>query len=154
MTLNHLTASDAFSQAAQLYTKKEYGKAIPYFLHAIRSTEKGAFHSNEYLAFYGLCLIRLGNRDEGLNKCVVAAETELNNPEVFVYLAKAAIIMFRRKMALRAISQGLVIEPTHMELKLLRRGMGVRRKPLLGFLPRNNILNILFGKLRYKLMHN
>ncbi len=154
MTLNHLTADDAFSQAIQLYTKKEYGSAIPYFLHAIRGTEKNAFHSNEYMAFYGLCLIRLGNREEGFNKCVVAAETELNNPEVFLYLAKAAILMRRRKMALRAISQGLVIEPTHMELKLLRKGMGVRRKPILGFLSRNNILNVLFGKLRYKLIHN
>lgn len=154
MTLNHLTADDAFSQATQLYTRKEYGGAIPYFLHAIRGVGNNSFHSNEYIAFYGLCLMQLGNRDEGFNKCVVAAEKELTNPEVFVYLAKAAIIMFRRKMALRAISQGLVIEPTHMELKLLRKGMGIRGKPLLGFLSRDNILNILSGKLRYKLTHN
>ncbi|VAW91036.1 hypothetical protein MNBD_GAMMA23-2574 [hydrothermal vent metagenome] len=154
MTLNHLTADDAFFQATQLYIRKEYGSAIPYFLHAIRSEGNNSFHSNEYMAFYGLCLIRLGNCDEGFNKCVVASEKELTNPEVFVYLAKAAIIMLRRKIALRAISQGLAIKPAHLELKLLRKGMGIRSKPLLGFLSRDNILNILFGKLRCKLMHN
>lgn len=152
--LNQLSAEDAFSQAVQIYNKKEYGSAIPYFLHAIRGTAKNTFHSNEYMAFYGLCLMRLGNRDEGFNKCIVSAEAELNNPEVFLHLAKAALIMFRRKMALKAISQGLVIEPAHLRLKNLRKAMGVRHKPTFSFLSRNNIVNIYIGKLRYRLMHS
>ncbi len=150
--LNHLPAEDAFSRAIELYNKREYGSAIPFFLHAIRGTAKNNFHSNEYMAFYGLCLMRLGNRDEGFNKCVVAAEVELNNPEVFLHLAAAAIIKQRRRMALKAISQGLAIEPGHMKLKALRKKMGIRRKPFFGFLSRDNFINVFSGKLRYKLM--
>ena len=148
-----ITAEAAFSQAVQLYTKKDFGGAIPFFLHAIRNAGKKTFHTNEYMAFYGLCLIRLGNRDEGFNKCIVAAEAELNNPAVFMLLAKAAIIMRRRKMAIKAVSQGLVIEPGHRELKQLRQSMGIRHQPVIRFLSRDNVLNIVFGKLRYRIKH-
>jgi len=152
--LNDLSAENAFSQASQLFIKNDFGSAIPYFLHAIRGAGKNTFRSNEYMGFYGLCLMRLGNRDEGFNKCIVAAEAELNNPEVFVHLAKAANLMHRRKIALKAISQGLVIEPTHTPLRHLRKSMGIRAKPTVSFLSRDNMLNIFFGKLRYRLTHS
>ena len=151
--INLLSAEDAFTQAVQLYNKHEFGTSIPYFLHAMRNIPKGDFRSNEYLGFYGLCLIRLGNRDEGFNKCILAAEAELKNPEVFALLARAAITMSRRRIAIKAISQGLTIEPQHAKLRNLRNELGVRREPLLGFLSRNNSINVLLGKLVFKLSH-
>ena len=149
--INLLSAQDAFSQAVQLYNKNEFGTSIPYFLHAIRKTPKDHPRANEYTAFYGLCLMKLGNRDEGFNKCIIAAETELNNPEVFLILARACLIMSRRKMALKAISQGLAIDTDYKKLQNLRRTLGVRREPVLGFLSRDNFMNIILGRLSYKL---
>lgn len=149
--INLLSAEDAFTQAVELYNKHEFGTSIPYFLHAMRNIPKGDYRANEYLCFYGLCLIRLGNRDEGFNKCIVAAEAELKNPEVFALLARAAITMSRRRIAIKAISQGLTIEPQYAKLVNLRNELGIRREPLLGFLSRNNLVNILLGKLAYKL---
>ena len=147
--INLLSAEDAFAEALQLYNKHDFGTSVPYFLHAMRSIDKGSFHENEYLAAYGLCLIRLGNKDEGFNKCLIAAEAELKNPEVFALLARASILMSRRRIAIKAISQGLVIEPQYAKLRNLRNELGVRREPLFGFLSRDNILNIAFGKLLY-----
>lgn len=152
--INLLTAEDAFSQGVGLYNKKEFGTSIPYFLHALRKIPKDHRNSNEYMGFYGLCLMRLGNRDEGFNKCIVAAETELNNPEVFLTLARAALLMSRRKMALKAISQGLAIDSSYKNLHVLRRELGVRRDPTFGFLSRNNYLNIFLGRLSYKTSHS
>ena len=146
--INLLTAEDAFFQAVQFYNKKEFGTSIPYFLHAIRKTSKEDLQYNEYMGFYGLCLMKLGNRDEGFNKCILAAETELNNPEVFVILARAALLMSRRKLALKSISQGLAIDSSYKKLHQLRNGLGVRREPIFGFLSRNNFLNIFLGRLR------
>ncbi len=151
--INLLSAEDAFSQAVQLYNDKEFGTSIPYFLHAIRKTTKEHKRLNEYIGFYGLCLMKLGNRDEGFNKCIVAAETELNNPEVFLILARAALFMSRRKMSLKAISQGLAIDSNYKDLHNLRRQLGVRRAPAIGFLSRNNFMNILLGRLTYKTSH-
>jgi len=146
--INLLNAEDAFFQAVQLYNKKEFGTSIPYFLHAIRKTAKDDLQYNEYMGFYGLCLMKLGNRDEGFNKCITAGETELNNPEVFVILARAALLMSRRKLALKSISQGLAIDAAYKKLHQLRNELGVRREPMLGFLSRNNFLNIFLGRLR------
>lgn len=151
--INLLSAEDAFSEAVKLYNKHDFGTSIPYFLHAMRTIPKSGFRANEYLGFYGLCLIRLGNRDEGFNKCLIAAEAELKNPEVFAILARAAITMSRRRVAIKAISQGLTIEPNYAKLRNLRNELGIRREPLVSFLPRNNALNIMLGKLMYKLSH-
>lgn len=152
--INLLTAEEAFNQAIELYNKQEYGTSIPYFLHAIRQTPKTDYRANEYIAYYGLCLIRHGNRDEGYNKCVFAANSELKNPEVFLCLARAALIVNKRKVAIKAISQGLVIDPAHIKLKFLRSNIGIRRDPFFGFLSRNNFFNVLLGKLTYKLSHS
>lgn len=147
--INLLSAEDAFTEALKLYTKHDFGTSVPYFLHAMRGIDKGDFRENEYLAAYGLCLIRLGNKDEGFNKCLIAAEAELKNPEVFALLARAAILMSRRRISIKAISQGLVIEPQYAKLRNLRNELGVRREPLFAFLSRDNILNVTFGKLLY-----
>ena len=151
--LNLLSAEDAFTEALQLYNKHDFGNSVPYFLHAMRTIEKGDYHENEYLAAYGLCLIRLGNKDEGFNKCLIAAEAELKNPEVFALLARAAIILSRRRIAIKSISQGLVLEPQYAKLRNLRNELGVRRDPLFAFLSRDNIVNIMFGKLLYMISH-
>jgi len=151
--INLLSAEDAFAQAVRLYNKHEFGTSIPYFLHAIRKTPKGDPFANEYIGFYGLCLMRLGNQDEGFNKCIIAAESELSNPDVYLILARAAILLSRRKMALKALSQGLAIDPQHRKLQNLRKQLGIRRNPIFGFLSRNNFLNVLLGKLSYKTMH-
>lgn len=148
--INLLSAEDAFSEAVKLYDNHEYGTSIPYFLHSIRKTPKKNALLNEYIAFYGLCLMHLGNRDEGLNKCLVAAETELNNAEVFYILARAAVLASRRKIALKAISQGLAIDSGHARLREVRNELGVRRNPMLAFLSRNNFINIFLGKLTYR----
>ena len=80
--INLLSAEDAFAQAVRLYNKHEFGTSIPYFLHAIRKTPKGDPFANEDRGFYGLCLLRLCNQDEGFNKWNSAAESELSNPDV------------------------------------------------------------------------
>jgi len=152
--INLLSAEDAFSEAVQLYNKHEFGNSIPYFLHALRNISKENYQANEYLCFYGLCLIRLGNRDEGFNKCLVAAEAELKNSEVFAILARAAITMARRKIAIKAISQGLAIEPQNAKIRNLKNELGVRRGPMLGFLSRDNFLNVQLGKFFYKSGHS
>jgi len=152
--INHLTAEEAFSQAVTLCNKHEYGTAIPYYLHAIRETHKTDFKANEYAAYYGICLIRLGNRDEGFNKCLVAAGAEFKNPEVYLCLARAALILNRRKMAIKAISQGLVIDSTHAKLKFLRSSIGERRDPLFGFLSRENLLNKILGRITYMIKYS
>lgn len=152
--LNLLSAEDAFTEALKLYNKHDFGTSVPYFLHAMRNIPKRDYHENEYLSAYGLCLIRLGNRDEGFNKCLIAAEAELKNPEVFALLARAAITMSKRRIAIKAISQGLTVEPQYAKLINLRNELGTRREPFISFLSRDNMLNIFFGKLGYMLRHS
>jgi hypothetical protein len=52
-------------------------------------------------------------------------------------------------VALKAIAQGRAIDPYDTQLIHLRRALGLRRKPVLGFLSRKNLLNIILGKISY-----
>lgn len=149
--MNYLDSpQQAFEHALELCNKNDFGASVPFFLHAIREAARESPEFNKYLSHYGLALMYIGNRDEGINKCLIAAQSELNNPMVFYNLARAAIIVNRRKLAINAISQGMSVDPNSEELNNLRSRLGIRRQPILKFLSRNNLLNIFIGKLTYK----
>ncbi len=105
---------------------------------------------NRVRSYYGYTLVCLGEQTEGLAVCRDAAESELNDPVVFYNLARAALRCGQRRLALHAIGLGRVAGPDFAELERLRRRMGVRRQPVLGFLSRDNPLNIILGRMRHR----
>ncbi len=111
---------------------------------------KGRPEYNHVRSYYGYTLVCLGEQTEGLAVCRDAAESELNDPVVFYNLARAALRCGQRRLALHAIGLGRVAGPDFAELERLRRRMGVRRQPVLGFLSRDNPLNIILGRMRHR----
>ncbi len=111
---------------------------------------KGQPEYNRVRSYYGYTLVCLGEQTEGLAVCRDAAESELNDPVVFYNLARAALRCGQRRLALHAIGLGRVAGPDFAELERLRRRMGVRRQPVLGFLSRDNPLNIILGRMRHR----
>ncbi|HMA76397.1 MAG TPA: hypothetical protein VKO43_03710, partial [Candidatus Krumholzibacteriaceae bacterium] len=54
-----------------------------------------------------------------------------------------------RRMFLKAYSMDRADAPAALELS----SMGIRRKPVIPFLPRENPLNVFLGKLRHKIVN-
>jgi hypothetical protein len=87
---------------------------------------------------------------DGLKLCREAADVVFWEPRVFDHLARLEIQAGSRQRALAAVRRGLKLSPDDRDLQSVRRWLGVRRRPPIRFLHRDNPLNRLFGKLSYK----
>ena len=55
---------------------------------------------------------------------------------------------------MHAIAQGLALDPRNAALRALHDEIGVRKRPVFGFLSRNNPVNRTLGRLRRNLKSN
>jgi len=100
-------------------------------------------------SYYGLCLaIHRGRVKDGANFCQVALDLEFYNAENYANLARVWIAARSRKKAIDALERGLAVDPRNQVLARLRLSLGVRKKPVIPFLNRDNPLNVTLGKMR------
>ncbi|KAB2962273.1 MAG: hypothetical protein F9K18_10045 [Thermoanaerobaculia bacterium] len=85
---------------------------------------------------------------DGLKLCEHAVKIQYYEPENHLNLARVQLMLQDRKGAVASIARGLKLDPNHRGLKDLRLEIGVRKRPVLPFLARNNPLNVLFGRVR------
>jgi len=104
------------------------------------------------LSTYGLCLaLHKGRVKEAAEFCTVAIEMEFFNAEHYMNLARVWMAGKARRKALEAIDRGLGVEPRHSGLHRLRVSFGLRKRPVVPFLPRDNPVNVALGKVRQSL---
>lgn len=102
------------------------------------------------LSYLGLALAREGaDTGRAIEACSKAAQIEFFRPECFLNLAKVYLQLGKKPQAIEAIYKGLTVDPEHDELRQLAYSLGIRRKPALGFLPRNHPLNKWIGRLTW-----
>jgi tetratricopeptide (TPR) repeat protein len=99
---------------------------------------------------YGIAL-RQQRVQEGLKLCQHAVRLEFYQAENYLNLARTQLLAGRRRAAVRAVGEGLRIEPDNPQLLELQRELGVRKRPVLPFLARDNPFNSLLGRLRHLL---
>jgi hypothetical protein len=91
---------------------------------------------------------------EGLRLCQHAVKAQFYHPECHLYLARVQILAKNRKGAVHAIAQGLALDPRNSALRSLHDEIGVRKRPVIGFLSRSNPVNRTLGKLRRQMKTN
>ena len=111
---------------------------------------KDAFPAAAY-SFYGLSLaLHRGRIKEGADFCQVALDLEFYNAENYANLARVWIAGRSRRKAVDALDRGLAVDPRSQVLAKLRLSMGVRKRPVIPFLGRDNPLNVTLGRIRDK----
>jgi predicted Zn-dependent protease len=103
------------------------------------------------MAGYGLAIGMTGDLEEGLATCQRALSTDRRNPDIWAALARLMLLSGDRKKAFDAVARGLRLAPRHRELLDLRRSLGVRRRPPVPFLTRDNPLNVCIGRVLNRL---
>lgn len=118
-------------------------------LDAIRCVENAvelAPANPAYLSLLGLLIAReRGQLKRGLELAHQAVEQGARDPELCLNLAWIYLKADRRDEAVRWIDAGLEKTPGHEGLARERRLLGMRRPPVLGFLPRSHPLNKVLG---------
>jgi hypothetical protein len=105
------------------------------------------------LAYYGFCLAKTHNRiEEGIKHCRTALTIAGCDQDIHWVLAQLYLLRGDKISAVRTIYRGLRQDRNSIQAKRLIESVKklvVRRPPVIRWLPRNNRLNIVLGKISY-----
>jgi tetratricopeptide (TPR) repeat protein len=144
-------AEESFDKGMAAMDKGNRDEAMAFFEAAIALERRFGSGSPQprYLSHYGMCLSLLGRRKyEGVRFCREAVAKEGYNPDLLWNLGRTLLVADRRGEAHAALTKGLRLQRDHRGIILELKTMGVRRKPFMRFLGRNNPFNVFIGRLR------
>jgi len=96
--------------------------------------------------------VKDGEVQQGLQMCQEAVQRDPKEALVHLNLSRVHFHMGDRFQAVRALQKGLKIRSPYRECLMgFQVTMGRRRNPPISFLPRNNPINELLGKITWKL---
>lgn len=97
----------------------------------------------------GLAVARFeGDFERARELCESAAKQEFFNPELYLNMARVFLIFERRSEAMRYLRRGQMIDPGQEEIKGELQMLGLRRPPVVSFLPRRHPVNRHLGAVR------
>jgi tetratricopeptide (TPR) repeat protein len=138
------TAEDHFRRGSDALQEERAQDALGHFRAAHRLEPSSALYASHYGLSVGLVERRL---DRALALCREAAKREFFNPVHYLNLARLHLAFGFKAEAVRFLRRGLMIDPANGPIVELMRELGVRRRPPLGFLRRQNLLNRWLGRL-------
>jgi hypothetical protein len=104
------------------------------------------------LSNFGLTLVLVeGDRQRGIRFCEEAVRRGLITTESLVNLARALVVTRNKEQAVRALRKAMELSPSDPQLGQEFAALGLRRRPVLRWFPREFILNKWLGKLSWKL---
>jgi len=140
--------NDTFLLGCAYLKEGNYKEALVYFRRLLAAYEEdpSAEVPAELLSNLGLALALGENRiSESVTYCTTAIKKEFYQPEFYLNLARVYLKANRRSSAVDVLYKGLKIDGQHPGILAELRRLGVRRKPLFGFLTRSNAINKYLG---------
>lgn len=124
-----------------------FEKAYEVFgVYAERAEAEGRPIPAGTLANYALTVGHCRSVREGLVLCQAALKADRRSPEVYCCLTQLYLLSRSRRHAWEALELGLSYGPKHPDLRRLETEMGVRGKPVVPFLHRDNPINVRLGR--------
>ena len=138
------TAEEHFRQGLEALHADRTEDALRHFGAAMRVDSGSARFRSHYGLALGLAERRL---ERALTLCRDAVKQEFFNPVHYHNLARLHLAFGFKAEAIRYLRRGLMIDPDNEAIGAALRSMGVRRRPPLMFLRRQNFLNRWLGRL-------
>jgi tetratricopeptide (TPR) repeat protein len=118
-------------------------------LEHFASAHERSSEDPRYRSHYGWAVAMIEHRVErGISLCRSALRDGADQPEAYHNLARILLAHGRKAEAIKYIRRGLMVDARNPGLVLEWRRLGVRRAPVLSFLPRRHFVNRLLGRLR------
>ena len=138
------TAEDHFRRGSEALAADAGPDALRHFRSAHRLEPANPLYASHYGLALGLVERRL---DRALGLCREAAKEEFFNPVHYHNLARLHLAFGFKAEAVRYLRRGLMIDPDNAQIAQEIRRLGVRRRPPLSFLRRQNLLNRWMGRM-------
>ena len=146
------SAEQSFQKGLDALAANKHREALAFFSGAIEiERREGGPRPPQarYVSYYGLCLASTrGNLHEAVRCCRTAVRLEGYRPDLCWNLGRVLLAAERRREAHRVLQRGLRLQPDHQGIRRDLERMGLRKKPVIPFLPRTNKLNVLLGRMR------
>jgi tetratricopeptide (TPR) repeat protein len=113
-----------------------------------RFTRSGERVPTTALSLYALALAHQNRMKEAIDTCRLALERDPANVTTRLHMARIYLLADSRRRAVDELQKGLTISPKNQDLLALERELGARRNPVIGFLSRDNLLNVKLGRAR------
>jgi Flp pilus assembly protein TadD len=140
-------AAGALEEGRAAFAARDVDRAHGHFERAHRRDPRDPFA----MSWYGLTLVLVErNSNLGLNLCDQALRVEGPEPELLLNQARVHLALKQRERSVRAILRGLELWPDDPRFVAAKHAIGVRQPPVVTFLSRNNPLNRVLGRLRYR----
>jgi len=137
-----------FAQGKEMLSRNRMRGALGRFEEALQISPDNA----EYLSFYGLCIaLAREDYDTALRVCERAVKMDSDNPVIRVNLGKVYKLQGENSTAYDIFIKAWKLNKSHPAPAAELSRMGVRRPPVISFLPRSHWLNRRLGILRSKL---
>lgn len=105
----------------------------------------------EGLSYYGVSVAMVTKKyRDAIDLCQKAIKLQFMNPNHYVNLARVYAAAGHKKKAIATLEQGLRVLPRHRVITTYWRELGVRSRPPIPFLSRENPLNVAIGRWRYQ----
>jgi predicted Zn-dependent protease len=129
-----------FRRAAAALEAGETAPALPLLERALKLQTHPSWHS-----YLGYCIAKeRGQVKRGIELCRESLALESDNPAHYLNLARIHIVSGNKSDALTVLREGMGVGGSPEILSLLNR-LGLRKPPLLSFLPRGHFLNRTLG---------
>ena len=144
------SAEQSFERGLAALSAGRGREALAMFEAAIEIEKRSGGHRPQarYLSYYGMCLaIEKKQLNEGIRFCRQALSDEFYNPDLCWNLGRLLLRGGRRKEAHEVLVKGYSLQPGHPGIQAELSKMGKRRRPVLRFLPRGHVVNVLLGRI-------
>jgi Flp pilus assembly protein TadD len=140
-------AAAAFDEGRAAFAARDLSGAHAAFERAHRRDPRDP----RYMSWYGVTLVLVErNSNLGVVLCDQALRGAGADPELLLNQARVHLSLNQRERAVRSIARALELWPHDPRLLSARDALGTRRAPVLPFFSRNNPLNRLLGRARYR----
>jgi tetratricopeptide (TPR) repeat protein len=148
-------AAQSLMNRAELDHMIDDGRALmetdPRGAHAIlEKAYRKNLNDARVLSNYGLTLVMVeGDRQRGIRFCEEAVRRGLLTTEALVNLAKALVQTRNKEQAVRALRRAMELAPDDPRVGEEFAALGLRRPPVIAWLPRDFIINKWLGRLTW-----
>ena len=144
----NVSTNKLFDHGRRLLEQGQGSEALEY----LNLAHSQAPHHARIRSYYGLALAVVEHRfAEAAELCNSSLKQEFFNPDLYHNAARVYLEFGFKADAIRCLRRGRMIDPSHKSISLLLRELGMRRGPVLRFLPRTHRLNVWLGQARHRL---
>jgi tetratricopeptide (TPR) repeat protein len=151
--LNQETVHRKVQHAVRLAREGAYPEALLLFEMYLPLLSSGDDQEMRLLteasSFCGLCLAMEKHRyADALDYCNISLKRDIMNPDHRANVALVYLERGDRRHAIQHLHEGLRLQANNGRINDILDAIGRRRPPVLGFLARDNPINVVLGRLR------